>query len=138
MKTYTIAQIQAAFAASFWNQFNLVEPDNSTTGTGAYFKGNSAFYLDGERISCASDLTHRDAEYLNKKAQEKGKKPSELYPYTGGNIARVAAKKVLEQQSRIDALEGLLANYAERIDQMQVGDGSNSHDISFDNKEEVA
>lgn len=138
MKTYTLAQIQAHFEASFWNEFNQKTEDDPKTQAGATYKGNSAFYLDGNRISCASELTHRDADYLNQKAKDKGKKLEDIYHITGGNTSRREAKKALIKQSRIEVLEAQLYDALERIDSMQVGDGSNSHDQAFDNKEVVA
>jgi len=138
MKTYTLAQIEAAFAATFWNEFKQQTEDDAKTGAGAYYRGHSAFYLGDNRISCSSELIHRDAEYLNKKAKDKKKKLEDLYHFTGGNTSRKAAKEALSKQSYIDALEAKLFDAMERIDSMQVGDGSTSHDQAFDNKEEVA
>jgi hypothetical protein len=138
MKTYTLAQIQAAFAASCWSEFNQQTEDDAKTGAGAYYRGHSAFYIDGNRISCSSELHHRDAEYLTKKAKDKNKKLEDLYHFTGGNTNRKAAKEALSKQSHIDALEARLFDALERIDSMQVGDGSTSHDQAFDNREVVA
>jgi len=138
MKTYTLDQIQAAFAASFWNEFNQQTEDDPKTEAGAYFRGHSAFYIGDTRISCSSELVHRDAEYLNKKAKDKKKKLEDVYHFTGGNTSRKAAKEALAKQSYIDALEAKLFDAMERIDSMQVGDGSTSHDQAFDNKEVVA
>lgn len=137
MKTYTLEQIQARFAASFWNEFTQQTEDDSKTGSGAYYKGHSAFYIDGHRISCSSELIHRDTDYLNKKAKEKNKPLADLNDVTGGNTARQAAKEALAKQSHIDALEAKLFDAMEQIDSMRVGDGSTTHDQAFDNKQEA-
>ena len=138
-RLYTAAQIQTRFTASFWAEYDQKSQDDPDTGAGALFQGHAAFYLDDVRISCGAGLVHRDAEYLNKKAKEKGKTLDQVYAYTGGAPASVRnkSKELIEAESRIAALQARL-DILESIDAGSVGDGSNSHDQAFDNKEVVA
>ena len=138
-RLYTADQIQNYFTASFWAEYDQKSQDDPDTNAGALFGGHAAFYLGDTRISCGAGLVHRDAEYLTKKAKEKGKTLDQVYAYTGGapQTVRQKAKELIEAESRIAALQARL-DILESIDSGSVGDSSNSHDQAFDNKEVVA
>ena len=137
-RLYTAEQIQTRFNASFWAEYNLQTEDDSKTGTGAYFGGHVAFYLDGVRISSGAGITHRSSEYINDKAKQKNKPLDKMYHYTGGGAesVRQANKQMIEQESHIAALQAKL-DILESIDAGTVGDTSTSHDQAFDNKQEA-
>ena len=124
-RLFTVEQVQAYFDNSFWTEYNMVKEDDPNEGAGARLAGWGAFHLAGERISSKAYINHLTAEQINKVAEDKGKKPSEVKQWRGGqsNDRRITKQNI---------------DFMERLDSMEIGDGSTSHDQAFDNKEVVA
>ena len=124
-RLYTAEQVQAYFDNSFWSEYNMTNDDDEKTGGGAMFYGYAQFHLGDERISCGAKLRHLTADELNELAEKKEKPVSKCKQYRGGHTNnRDMAKRNVD--------------WMERLDAMEVGDGSTSHDQAFDNREQVA
>jgi len=122
-RLYTAEQVQAYFNASFWNEYNQTTNDDSKTKAGGRWTGFAQFHLGKDRISTKSSFRHLSAEEMNARAKDKNKTLDKVRAYIGGHSNdRAMAKQNID--------------FMERIDAMQTGDGSTSHDQAFDNKQE--
>jgi len=124
-RLYTAEQVQAYFSNSFWTEYNMTAEDDPKEGAGGRLSGFGQFHLGNERISAPAYINHLTAEQINKVAEDKGKKPSEIKHWRGGHSND---RKLTEQN----------IDFMEQIDSMQIGDGSTSHDQAFDNREATA
>lgn len=124
-RLYTAEQVQAYFNNSFWHEYNQIQEDDEKTGGGARFSGYAQFNLGDTRISTGSWLQHQTAEQMNELAKKKDKPLSKCREWRGGH----SNNRDMAKQN---------VDFMERLDAMQVGDGSTSHDQAFDNKEAVA
>jgi hypothetical protein len=121
-RLYTAEQVQAYFNASFWSEYNQTTEDDSKTGAGGRWSGFAQFHLGGERISSKASFRHLSAEEMNERAKDKNKPLDKVRAYIGGHSNdRTMAKQNVD--------------FMERLDSMQIGDGSTSHDQAFDNRE---
>ena len=121
MKTYTIDQIRVAFQKSVYAEFKDTDNDQRQAG---YIH----MIIGEERLSAKAFHWERSAEQINKRAKQKGRKPSEIYPYfVMGDVDR----------DLLDAMERLVYQGEDKIDSGATGDGSTSHDQAFDNKQEA-
>ena len=119
MKTFTLDQIRVAFQKSVYAEFKDTEND-------ARQAGYIHMIIGDERLSAKAFHWSRSTEQMNKRAKAKGKKPSEIYPYF---VMADVDRDMLDAMERIVWADGSEGN---------VGDGSSSHDQSFDNKEAAA
>ena len=124
-RLYTAEQVQAYFNNSFWSEYNQTQEDDDKTGGGARFSGFAQFHLGETRISCGAWFKHLTAEELNELAKKKDKPVSKCRSYRGGHTNN----RDLAKQN---------VDFLERLDAMEVGDGSTSHDQAFDNRELAA
>ena len=121
MKRYTLDQIRVAFQKSVYAEFKDTTNDQRKTG---YIH----MIIGEERLSAKSFYWERSAEQINKRAKDKGRKVSDIYPYF-----------VMSDVDRdmLDAMERLIYAGEDKIDSGISGDGSTSHDQAFDNKQEA-
>lgn len=124
-RLYTAAQVEAYFNNSFWAEYNQTAEDEPNGDGGARFNGYAQFILGNHRISAGTWLKHLSSKELNELAEKKNKPLSKCHHYRGGHTND---RKITQQN----------IDFMEKIDSMQIGDGSTSHDQAFDNKEVVA